>query len=371
MQSLDPEGVYTDEQVLRVLSGMAGAREFTFSYDRLDKLNNYIGPIYGVTSGQVDYNFLADIKRTARFRIQDLGEVNYLSDRIRPWAVLRMPDGGDVRWPQGVFLLSTPTRVRTQAGDLYRDVDAYDQLLVLRDSKSTARYSIAAGTVYTTAISTLIALDSVVANMVPSILTLPVAMEWEPGTSHLQILNDLLGAINYESAFFNELGYLICRPYLSPSDRPSEFAYITDASSVITGDVGQTVDLFDVPNQWTIVVSEADRAVLVSSYTNSNPASPTSTVSRGRTISDYRTEQDAADQTTLDALVARLAFEASQVYEVIEFKTILMPIHSNADVYDLEIADVVVNAKYGETGWSLPLEAGAQMTHKVRRVVFV
>lgn len=199
-------------------------------------------------------------------------------------------------------------------------------------------------------------------------LTLPVAMDWDTGTSKLDIINDLLAAINYESAKFDENGIFVGKPYLAPSQRGSEFTYATDSSSVITGDIDQSLDLFKVPNKWIIAVSKPDSSVITSVYSNDDPLSLTSTVSRGRTIVDFRTDQDAPDQVTLDAKAARLAYEASQVYEKIKFDTGLMPIHSDSDVYNIKIDGLAINNKYSETSWSMPLEAGATMSHEVRRI---
>lgn len=274
---------------------------------------------------------------------------------------------GYVEWPLGVFLLTTPSRTLVDGSHVVRNVDAYDQLLVLQDDKVTDRYTVAAGAVYTTAIDTLA--GSMLKAITASALTVPVAMEWEPGTSKLRIINDLLGAINYKSAFFDENGRLVCQPYISPAGAASQWNYTTDSSSVISGDIEQTIDLFDIPNSWVLVVSEPDRPAIVGSYTNSSPSSLTSTVSRGRTVVDFRTEQDAADQVTLDAKAARLAYESSQVYEIITFNTALMPIHGDADVFNLTVDGLVLADKYSEHEWSLVLAAGSTMSHKVRRIV--
>lgn len=373
MQALDPSGTYADSDVIDALTGRYGVRTMSYRYDRLDSTNKYIEPAEWVLGGSVANNALADIKRTAKLTVLDRGTIDYLSDRIKPWARLAMPDGGVVEWPLGVFLLSTPTRTLGTQGLVTRDVDAYDQLVVLRDDKVTDRYTVAAGTAYTTAIATLLAtVPGVVVNLVPSTLTLPAALEWEPGTPKLRILNDMLGAINYGSAYFDEAGKLVCQPYQSPSERAVEYTYTDrERTSVRSGAAQQTLDLYDVPNKWVAVVSEADRAVLTSTYTNDAPGSPTSTVKRGRTIVDYRTEQDAADQSTLDAKVERYAFEASQVYEGVKFDTVVMPFHSNADVLQLDIPGLGLDAKYSEHTWGFDLRAGATMTHTVRRVVSV
>lgn len=369
MQALDPSGVYDDATVIDALVARRGARTMSYRYDRLNELNDYVEPVDWVLGGAVSNNALADIKRTAKFTILDRGNINYLKDRIRPWAVLHMPDGGTVEWSLGVFLLSTPSRLLDEVGVVSRQVDAYDQLVVLRDDKVGDRYGIASGTAYTAAIGTL--LFGFAVNIVPSALTMPAAMEWDPGTSKLRILNDLLAAINYESAWFDEAGRCICRPYQSPAVRSSEYTYSDDGAGVRRGGVEQTLDLFDVPNAWVLTVSEADRPALTATYTNANAASPTSTLSRGRTITDVRTGEDAADQATLDAKAARYAFEASQIFENVKFSTAAMPFHSNADVLTLNIPGLAIGAKYSEQSWDLPLETGSSMSHTVRRVVSV
>jgi hypothetical protein len=279
---------------------------------------------------------------------------------------------GYVEWPLGVFLLSTPKRTLSERGIVTREVKAYDQLVVLNQDKIGDRYVVNAGAYYTEAIADLIAPLGLTAAITASDLTLPGAREWEPGTTLLRILNDLLAAINYESAWFDESGRLICRPYLSPADRSSEYTYADDRYSMRTGSAGQTLDLFDIPNQWVLVKSEGDEPPLVSVYTNDDPSSRTSTAARGRTIVDYREGEDAADQETLDAKARRYAFNASQVFETIEIETAVMPMHSNADVLSLEIPALGIDGqKFSEQSWAFELRRGARMTHNVRRVVTV
>jgi len=367
VQPLDPSGVYSDDEVVHALTGRLGTRTMSFRYDRLDQNNNYLEPLDWVESCTVKNNALADLKRVANFTMLDRGSINFLKDRIRPWARLAMPDGGVVEWPLGVFLLSTPARVLGADGIVRREVDAYDQLLVLRDSRALDRYSVAAGTKYTTAIAA--AAITVAHAITPDSRTLPVAMEWEPGTSKLQIINDLFSAINYESAWFDEDGTLIGRPYQSPAVRAAEYSYGDDDASVITGTTEQVLDLFDIPNIWVLLKGEPDQVSLRSVYTNSSPSSPTSTVSRGRDVVEVRTGQEAADQATLDAKAERLGFESSQVFENITFRTALMPMHSNADVINLSVSGLAIDGKYSEHTWELPLKAGARMTHTVRRVI--
>jgi hypothetical protein len=368
----NPNG-HTGAEARAALEADTGFRRFSFRYELLDLTNVTIEPaITGVISGEVSMNWLAEIKRTAKFKILETGMIDYLADRIRPHVRLHLPPFGRndfMEWPQGVFLLSTPRRHIDRHDQITREVTAYDQLQVFTDDLITARYTVASGANVVTAVTSL--LGGIPANVTPSAATLTAAKEWEPGTSKLSIINDLLGMVNYESLSFDELGVAIVQPYQPPGERAEEYVYATNAAGLMIPEADQEIDLWSIANQWTLVVSEPDQPPLVSTYTNNDPSSPTSTVRRGRTISDFRIEVEAVDQPTLDAKVARLAFEASQTYEAIEFSTALMPVHSGNDVYRLTYDPLAINNKYAEQTWTMALAAGVPMTHLARRVVTV
>lgn len=371
----NPEA-HTQDEVLAALQGRTGTRRWSFRYELLEPDGTWLRDLDNVMAGSVTQNWLADIKRTAVFRLQERGFIDYLSDRIRPNVRLHLPPfGADdyVEWPQGVFLLATPGRRADFSGSVTREVEGYDQLQVYSDDLVSARYTVAAGTNVVTAATALInsVLVPPAVNAVPHAGTLVSAKEWEPGASKLQIINGLLGMINYESLSFDETGQAQLVPYRPPSERQAEYEYTDDSHGLILPDVEQVLDLFGVANKWILVVSEPDQPPLISTYTNSDPASLTSTVRRQRTITDYRTEQEAVTQAVLDAKAARLAFEASQVYESIAFQTGLMPIHSGNDVYRICLRELAINSLYAEHSWKMTLKAGVPMDHVARRVVSI
>jgi hypothetical protein len=371
----NPNG-HTPEEVLSALRGERGSRRWSFRYALLDSANRYVRDLDSVVAGTVSQSWLADIKRTAAFTMRETGGIDFLSDRIQPWVRLHLPPYGDrdwVEWPQGVFLLTTPERKSSAAGVLTREVEGFDQLQVYADDIYADRLYLSAGLPVTGVVRDIIQSVPVppAVRTSPSPSTLPAAKEWEPGTSKLRVINDLLGMINYESLSFDEDGAAVIRPYRSPQERAEEYVYADDQASLVVPELTQRLDLWSIPNRWVLVVSEPDQPPLVAAYVNANPASPTSTVRRGRVITDFRTEQEAVDQFTLQQKAARLAFEASQVYESIPFSTGLMPLHSGNDVYRLRLARLAVDAKYAETSWKMPLKAGARMEHEARRVITV
>lgn len=369
MLSLARNG-YTDAQVNAQLH--SPVVEWHFQYNLLDKNNVFKKTLTTVTSGHVGYDTSQKIRRTAKFTMQDDNSVNFLSDRIQPHALLLMSDGGYADFPLGVFILSTPPRVTDPAQVITRQIDAYDLLQVVVDDKVDTRYTVTSGTNYITAVQNILTNAGINQyNLTATSSTLPNTLDWAPGTEKLQIINDLLKAINYRSLWFDENGQAQAIPYQSPSVRAPEYTYQDDDQSVMFPDMTQSLDLFAVPNKWVLVVTEPDRTVLTSTYTNSNANSPTSTTNRGRTIVKYDTSQQAPDQATLDSIAQKMAYEDSQIYEQVEFGTGIMPVHSDLDVFNLNYSTLGITYKVSETTWEFDLVQGARMLHRVQNVVSV
>jgi hypothetical protein len=355
-----------------VAAALVGTRTLSFKYERYNKTNIYRGDFQTVIKGSatVKHTAFADIKRSFKFKARDDISVDWLNDRVKPKMGVLMPDGGTAWFSLGLFLMSSPAVEVSNGGPPMRTVDAYDQTVILINDKITDRYVVAAGSNVITAVSALLTSAGVtLQNLSPSTKTLPSDRDWDPGTTKLSIINSLLGSINYGSMWFDGDGYAIGRPYMTPSTIPPGWNYLDDSKSMLRKDAVSALDLFNVPNKWIGVVSEPDQTLITSVYTNSNPDSPTSTVSRGVTYVDYRTDLQAVDQASLDGIVQRIATEASQIYEKVTLKTGLMPHHEHLDVLNVRYTKISVENLYQETEWDLPMKVGATMTHSLRRLV--
>lgn len=225
------------------------------------------------------------------------------------------------------------------------------------------------GNTYTGVVDHLLTEANIPKRITSSPQTLPTVKEWEAGTPKLQIVNELLSAINYESISFDEDGFAVVKPYVSPQDRAAEYLYRDDEMSVIYPEVMQEYDLYSIPNRWILTVSDPDRDAITVDFTNMDPASPTSTVRRGRTITSFVQGEDADSEATLIQKASRLAFESSQVFEAIEFSTGIMPIHSGNDVYGITYDPLSLNSQYSEVSWDMEMKAGSKMTHRARRII--
>ncbi|WP_454053854.1 hypothetical protein [Clostridium sp. Marseille-Q7071] len=96
---------YTKEEVMKQLHYATGSREIKYTVELLNKHDIKIGELEAETTGNIVFNSLAEIKRTANLVIKEnlFKDINWLSDRIRPVLNLRMKDGGWAKWNLGVF----------------------------------------------------------------------------------------------------------------------------------------------------------------------------------------------------------------------------------------------------------------------------
>lgn len=362
---------HTPGEIRNALAGISGTRRWSFRYSLLDKSNKLlVEDLDNVIAGKVEQNWLNDIKRTATFTIRDTGGIDFLADHIMPRARLHLaPYGAEdwVEWPLGVFLLSSPKRTADSTGLVTREVQGFDQLQFFADDAPPSRYTVAKNANVIGAVSTLLGTGSKV--VTPSSVLMDVAQSWEPGTTRLRIINDLLARVNYNSLSFNETGQAIVSPYVMPDKRAAEWIYADDDYGLLVPGGEQTLDLASVPNRITLVCSDPDRPLKIGVATNTNPANPTSTVRRGRIINMVQQEQDAPNSTYLQTKAQVMLFRASQVYESVQFETGLNPLHSGNDVYRLRYGPLALNSLYNEQSWSMELKAGAKMQHVARRVV--
>lgn len=206
-------------------------------------------------------------------------------------------------------------------------------------------------------------------NITPSEQTLTSIREWDPGTSRLRIANDLLTSINYRTVSFDEHGTAVAEPYVPPSERSPEYTYADDHRGIMFPDVEQERDLHAIPNRWVLASGDADSDPVSVAFTNRDPASPTSVPRRGRVITDFRDQEEAASESALIEQAARIAEESSQLYEAVEMTTALNPLHSHDDLVWVRRDDAAIDAGFTSHTWDLDLDATGTMSHRVRRVV--
>lgn len=282
-----------------------------------------VGLLDGVRGGSVVYTSAKSVHGSLALLVEDVGqEVNWLTARVRP--VLSIDGYGDTAL--GVFLAAEAPEAHTDTG-FSRSIKLLDKCTILDQDKLDAAYALDAGTVVTTAIVTLIAStgETNIA-ITPSAATLVNPLVWPAGTTKLQIVNDLLSVINYFSLFTNGDGQYRGEPYVKPASRAIVWDFLDGPDCIYLPVLTKDVDLFAIPNKFIAITQGAgDTAALTATATNTDPASPYSTVSRGRTITEVLSGVEIADQATLDAFAERRLIELTTPTASIEIAHAFVP----------------------------------------------
>lgn len=362
MYSLAQNG-YTSEAVRAML---CQSRTVSYGFDLLDKNDRAIGEVHSPDC-KIYNNIDANIQRSASLTIIEDKEIDFTSDRLRPYMKLKAGDNTLI-YPLGIFLMSSPAR-QAEGGAVKRGVECYDKMQILSDDRFDSRYTVSAGTAYTAAVANIVQSAGITnADILPSALETVTAIEFPIGTSKLQACNELLESINYYPLYADSYGIIKSKPYQLPDGRSIDAFYATDKASIIQPGAQEELDVFGAPNKIVRYLENAERELLIASITNDDPNSKLSTVSRGRTIVDVAAVKDTANQSSLDGLVAKIMAE-SKVYQKIAFETLNIPNHEYSDCLYVDNIELDIAGKYIETAWEMQLWTGGKMKHKCRKAV--
>ncbi len=357
---------YSTDQVKKALQSN---RTIKWEYLLLDKNNRKIDTLRDITSSY-GMNAEAEIKGTARFEINeaDIKEINFFSERIKPLFCLKI-DQNWLKWEQGIYLPNSPNRTE-QKGSIYRNIEAYDQGVILNEDRVDNRFLIAKGTPYTSIIRSLILSSGLIdVSIQESELELSIDKEYEIGTSKLEIINDLLLSINYNSVWFNHRGTCMITKFIPGKERNYDYVYATDSESIMPYGATEILDYFNVPNKFVRYVENPETDYLISTFINEQASNKLSTVSRGRTITDIQSVTDIADQETLDSYVRKVAEEKSLIYGGFNYTSLVMPHHSFMDCLLFRNNNLGVSQKVIETAWSIDTTGAGTMSHTCKKVI--
>lgn len=282
-----------------------------WAWDILDEHDHAVRRLHSVEYGAtVEFNMHATIRGGGSVNIVDAGEsVNWLTARLQP-VHIDMETGVETPW--GVFLPVIPEIAYTPTGRTWRG-KLLDKTHILHMWKMSSSYTVTAGTVITGAVGDLLALAGQTRVAVTeSARTLSGTMVWEPGTSVLRIVNDLLDAANYRALWVDRVGVFHVDPYVLPKDRPRVAVFEQGADATHVGAWTLAQDVTSIPNHVVCVGQpRGSEPPLVGEAENVSPLSAYSVPSRGRRISLLFENVEASDQATLTAIAERRLVEAS------------------------------------------------------------
>ena len=336
-------------------------KEF-FKYQLLDDENTFIKEMTNVESAKISYSSSSKLKLSGNVDVC-LGPNENIdtNQRIR---IIHVLNG--VENMLCTLLMSTPSHKLFKN---YKEIsiECYSVLWLHEVNKITARYSLTKGTNVVNEVKRLIGQKNV--DIIPSSLTTNVDLEWEIGTSILDICNQLLECINYTPLYPLPDGLISSEPYILPQDKLVTVTYDDfDRSNKVEGECVSELDFFDTPNVFVRYVNNPNTIDLVAVYENTNPDSPTSVVNRPRNV-DSQEIRDAANVQVLMDIAKKDCATKTNKYHTVEFKTAINHRHGFETCIYLNLNGV--SGKFIEQDWDIDCICGGEMNHVVRRIVEV
>lgn len=261
--------------------------------------------------------------------------------------------------------MSTPSRDIDDTKTT-RSITCYSLLQALLDDKIESRLTLPIGTNVVNEVKRQIGSNYSIADSTQTLLS---ERTYETGTSKLEIINDLLGIINYNSLRMDVNGVYVTEPYVLPTDREVDKIYEGGTVSIILSKMTDELDLFSVPNVIIRYTNSVDIDPPLSyTYVNDNVNSITSTVNRGRRIVDAQ-ETDATDMTTLAAITKKDAYNYNSIYSHLKFKTAIDTKVLNIFMPTIWVNVGDINDKYSITSIEFKCDVGELTKVEARKVV--
>ena len=356
--------------------------------DGVDKLAGYLD---GVVSGSASLSeqLYTAVKGTGNLKVADLDktqpgfmrvrDLTLTSARLRPVLVIE----GLPEIPLGVFLIAAAPEEWSDTGRIL-SLELLDKATVLDQDSVDATYTVDASTAILAAVSTVItsAGESITVDAEVT-ATLTSAMVWESGTTKLQIVNDLLGALNYNSLWVDGNGSFRATPYVVPADRSLTYELLNVARELLDGEKSiygrewaRDQDLFAVPNKVIAVQSASgDAAALTGTYTNTDADSPFSYASRGnRWITHVLDGVETPEGTDLevvaflDARARRSLIASSSGQATVEIVTLPIPVRVG-DVFRFKNVPAGIDASHVLISRELGAHSTGMMALKLQELV--
>ena len=379
-----------------------GARSTSFRYELLEHdpatgVDSVIGFLDGVSDDDASIRWTSgtEVKKEASLSVVDLAaaasglirfaEVNSVTVRIRPVMVIE----GLPEIPLGVYVVSLAPELWAGTGRAF-SLELLEKTTVLEQDAVDETFTA------TTGASVLSIVQEVVESAGEAlpidgadVRELSSPLVWEAGTSKLRIVNDLLAAISYNSLWMDGLGTLRATPYVAPGSRSVRYSVLNDESgnrlqrelvdgpeSIYLPEWTRDRDSYGVPNKVVAVAAgSGDAPPLAGIAENTDPSSPYSIPSRGRTIVRTLTGVDVPDLASdaltiafLEGVAQRSLTAASAVQASVSVKCLPIPVEL-LDAVIFASAPAGINARHTVRSVSMPLRFDAVMALELQEVL--
>lgn len=328
-----------------------------------------------IISGFVEARADRAIKTQFRAEFLNQPEVEPYVDYLAPFLKITYGDGTVENEQLGLYSVS-PGAFQITEGYRTGSYTGFDLTWELAQAAFSGRYTVAAGTNYVTAITTILTGAGFTRYAIPATSqTLPTARTWAYEASKLEVINDLLAECGYHSLYANRQGILTSVPYRNLLTTQPSLTLTSGAGSTVVGAIRQEPVTDALYNNVKIIREDSANAAnsFVVDLTNSNPESPVSTVRLGRTISLVIQDSAIASQTVATSLAEQILQRAAYQYTNYQIQTLPLPAREFWEVYDTNIqmkdGTTALSGKLYADGWEIGFTPDTVlMTHYCHRL---
>lgn len=299
-----PAGVIGTEFFAPANDATTGNRRQWFTYSLQDSEGAPKGALSGVISGSIDWHANAQVHSGGRITVvqSDPDDHDWLKLRVK--ITMHIEGLGD--YPLGVFIPSAPTQNWVDE-HMTLDIELLDKCSLLQeDCYAETKHVPAGANVTDTVRAIIVSAGEKAGSITDGTATLTKGMTWEPGTSKLQVINDLLDAANYFSLDVDGNGHFVVEKQRKAGTRPVRYWFYDNYRSIYESSFQYDRDIYNVPNK-VIAIGKGDATTeaLVATATNVNPNSPYSYPNRGRWVTDVAKGVDTTSQADLQEYADR------------------------------------------------------------------
>jgi hypothetical protein len=367
---------YTAAQVTAQINANTGTERWVF--DRLDSSGRYLSDLTPLVDydhpPEISHDSAAAVKRTFKITLRGDAVFTPLLELIRPHYQLLMPDGGYIDFPLGTFLILPPSK-QIQKGLTWRQMNGADLGQLLVDGAFTTSYGVPSGTPVLQAINSIAqsygGATPIGVDIPDPGIIIPANLSWPPGDTRLKAINDLLAAINYVEAWFDELGVMRSSPIPDYTTIVPSYTFDATSGAIVKAPLLETIDISKAYNQVSVLVEDPRRTPFAVLYQNNLPDSPVSVPNWHPKLKLIR---DSRITGVLQAYLRAQteAQKAARIFDIVTMETWPWALSQNLDVYTLTYQtqeDGLVSANYIETKWTHRCKHGLSTTHTIDRVV--
>lgn len=366
-----PRNLLSEAQVVSLLQTMPVV-QITYGADLLDMYRNMVEDItqYMVEGSTISRNNYNTIHGTCSLMIASDAPINIENQCVRPWMELS-GEGISAKFYLGVYVLSSPQLDNSTLPSILT-YTGYDLLFFLNQPVGDS-VNFVAGTNPVDNAITLVG-DALPQN--PTVNYTPTAKTLAADTSYpfdssnkftyLDIINAQLALCGYMGVWADWLGVFQMQPYVTPSERPFEYAFdLTSDTNIVAEARTSSQDIFDVPNWFRFVQNgiTVPPAEGINQYTYIDTSNRKSSYpSRGYYVKSINFI-DAADYTSLVAN-ATIAIDAALApVETFDVSTSPFPLAWHFDQILMRDPNLAVPLRRVQAqSWQITLDGTSDMS---------